>query len=99
MTQIFAGTGTTERTNNPANRLTIDISTLPGTLSDCDAVKACANTVVNYNWVDLSFDLHYTTSNASWECVGYFDHTAATSDFNITNPDVANASGYEVRYS
>ena len=41
-----------------------------------------------------SFDLHYLASNATWECVLFFDPNDKAEYFNVSDPDACLTFGY-----
>ena len=71
---------------------------MSGTLSMCDAVSECASIAdapsSNDYSVYYSFDLHYLASNASWECVLYYDPNTDPSYFNVADLDACLTFGY-----
>ena len=64
----------------------------------CDAAGNCANLADTASSTEddvyYSFDLHYLASNATWECVLYFDPNTDATYFNVTDPDACLAFGF-----
>ena len=93
-TQYFSGQYVIEDTNNPGNN---DSSQPPeyfsiGTMGMCDAATDCANMggVDDY----FSFDLHYLASNATWECVLFYNANTSPNYFNVSNLDACLSFGF-----
>lgn len=93
--QIFAGSGVSENPNNPSNQASPDVTTFPGSLTDCAAAQACAEFVFNSANNDYNFDLHYLISENVWSCTGYYNALSSSSDWNVANSDIGNSYGYE----
>jgi len=97
--QYYAGTGVTENYNNPGNIIPASfpplINYIDGSTDACDAISQCASlTYDNGLHYYYSFDLHFTISNHTWECVQFFDGNNDPSYFNQADPDVSVAYGY-----
>nr|POE50104.1 hypothetical protein CFP56_76070 [Quercus suber] len=96
----FAGSGVTEdKMNRPSvSEFGTVMTTLPGTLSDCEAINQCAHLAqdqyVPYAYGDL--DIHYRQSSAQWECVLFYGTNDDPSLFNQIDADVSAAYGYHV---
>ena len=71
-------------------------STLSGTLAVGDAIQACADKSAGDSDTYFSFDLHYVSSNMTWECVQYYDSQSDATAFNVANADVRVAYGYSI---
>ena len=75
---------------------------LDGSLQTCDAATDCAALADGTNStggsVYYSFDLHFLASNASWECVLYYDPNNDTADFNVVYPDSCLTLGYSGQF-
>ena len=69
-------------------------SSLSGSLAVGDAIQACANKAGGDSNIYYSFDLHYVSSNSTWECVQYYDSNSDATAFNVANADVSVAYGY-----
>ena len=103
--EYYSGKYFVESTNNPANdnsSVPPVYNSIPGNLDTCSAVADCANiadsATSNPDTVYFSFDLHYLASNATWECVLYYDNTTDASSFNVMDPDACLAFGYSAPY-
>ena len=68
----------------------------------CDAASNCVATgdsATTYaDDIYYSFDLHYLASNATWECVLYFNPNENASYFNVANSDACLSFGYSAPY-
>ena len=99
--QFYSGQYFIEDTNNPGNDRS-DFppiyNSLPGTLDMCSAASDCANladtAVSELENVYYSFDLHYLASNATWECVLYFDPNPDRSYFSVADSDACLSFGF-----
>ena len=73
-------------------------SPMSGLLDMCDAAKNCAQIAdtasADNSSVYTSFDLHYLTSNGTWECVLYFDPNQDSTFFNVVDPDACISFGF-----
>ena len=69
-------------------------SSLSGSLAVGDAIQACANKAGGDTNIYYSFDLHYVSSNSTWECVQYYDSNMDATAFSVANADVPVAYGY-----
>ena len=93
----FAGQGLTETENNPGNLgYTPRYRNLPGVLSTCDAINACAVQASLYPGTAWSFDVHLLVSAQTWQCVIYYDWNKNPGFYNVANCDVSQSYGYTI---
>jgi hypothetical protein len=72
------------------------ISYLPGTLTDCEAVSACGDTT-QITYSDQVWDVHFLIKEQQWECFSYFYELASYEgdrDFTVVDSNVGAAYGY-----
>ena len=99
----YSGTGHTLNPDNPAND-SVDnppfSGEFDGTLPQCGVLNLCAgfcNTKGGeYGFGYYSFDLHHLISRDVWVCVCYDGSNDESQYFNVVDPDVSVAYGYDI---
>ena len=93
-----------ENTMNPGNDFPdtyppIYVS-ITGTYDMCSAASDCAQLGANQNpGPYYSFDLHYLASNATWECVLYYDPNSDPTYFNVVDSDACLSFGFSYAFT
>lgn len=99
--EYYSGSGYVASASNVGNNALPSFpplkTTFPGSLTDCQAVVACAQTAVEAPDNYWSFDLHYLTTSGQWECVQYINGNEDVSAFSVKNTAVSKAYGFSVQ--
>lgn len=92
-----------ENTQNPGNDFPGTYppiyGSISGTFDMCSAASNCAQLGANQNPIYYSFDLHYLASNATWECVLYYDPNSDATYFNVVDSDACLAFGFSYEFA